>query len=91
MHIRLVSFLKVNNILSPYQFGFRNKHSTNHALISLTEIIRKAIDEDKLACGIFIDLQKAFDTVDHNILLSKLEHYGIRGIPYAWFKSYLHN
>ena len=61
----------------------------NHALTSLTELIRKALDEDKFACGVFIDLQKAFDTVDHNILLSKLYHYGVKGTPHQWFKSYL--
>ena len=52
-------------------------------------MIRKALDEDKFACGVFIDLQKAFDTVDHGILLSKLNHYGVRGASYQWFKSYL--
>ena len=55
----------------------------------MTELIRKALDEDKFACGVFIDLQKAFDTVDHNILLSKLYHYGVKGTPHQWFKSYL--
>ena len=53
--------------------------------------IRSALDNDKLACGIFVDLQKSFDTVDHKILLKKLEHYGIRGIGNLWFKSYLKN
>ena len=52
-------------------------------------MIGKALDEDKFACGVFIDLQKAFDTVDHGILLSKLNHYGVRGASYQWFKSYL--
>ena len=52
-------------------------------------MIRKALDEDKFACGVFIDLQKAFDTVDHGILLSKLNHLGVRGASYQWFKSFL--
>ena len=54
-------------------------------------MIRKALDEDKFACGVFIYLQKAFDTVDHSILLSKLNYYGVRGASYQLFKSYLTN
>ena len=69
----------------------RANHSTNHALFSLTEIIREALDNSYFACGIFIDLQKAFDTVDHTILLKKLDHYGIRGLANNWFNSYLTN
>ena len=52
-------------------------------------MIRNALDNGKFACGVFIDLQKAFDTVNHDILLSKLNHYGIRGVAFDWFKSYL--
>ena len=54
-------------------------------------MIRSVLDNDQFTCGAFIDLQKAFDTVDHKILLSKMNHYGIKGIPYEWFKSYLTN
>ena len=89
MHPRLTNFLYINRLFFSHQFGFRNGYSTNHGLTSLTEMIRKALDEDKFACGVFIDLQKAFDTVDHGILLSKLNHYGVRGASYQWFKSYL--
>ena len=69
MHGRLLKFLSLNKSLSDRQFGFRNEHSTVHALISLTENIRNKLDQGKFSCGIFIDLQKAFDTVDHEILL----------------------
>ena len=75
----------------PLQFGFRQKYSIVYALISLTENIRKNLDKGNIGCGIFIDLQKAFDTIEHDILLSKLEHYGICGLANEWFKSYLSN
>ena len=91
MHNRLYEFLEMNNSIYKNQFGFRKSHSTTHALIDLTEDIREALDNNKFACGVFIDLQKAFDTVDHEILLKKLEHYGIRGIANDWFRSYLKN
>ena len=91
MHERLYSFLEKHKCIYELQFGFRTGHSTNHALTDLTEAIRKSIDENSYAIGVFIDLQKAFDTVDHEILLKKLEHYGIRGTANAWFKSYLFN
>ena len=91
MHNRLYSFLEEQGSIYENQFGFRKNHSTTHALIDLTENIRKAIDNNQFACGIFIDLQKAFDTVDHTILLKKLEHYGIRGVANDWFRSYLTN
>ena len=91
VHQKLPLFLEKNKQLYQFQFGFRSKHSTSHALISLTEKIRAALDKNPFACGVFIDLRKAFDAVNHNILISKLEYYDNRGIPLAWFKSYLHN
>ena len=91
IHRRLYKFLNKGNRLSAKQFGFRNIHSTNHALIRITEEIRRALDNDEFACGLFLDFQKAFDTVNHKILLTKMEYNGIRGITSDWFKSYLAN
>ena len=91
VHSRVYSFLEDLNCIYSLQFGFRKKHSTNHALIEITETIRQALDNKKFACGIFVDLQKAFDTVNHDILVAKLEHYGIRGSANQWFASYLKN
>ena len=89
MYQRLYRFLEACESLFNMQFGFRSGHSTDHALVSLTDNIKSSLDKNKFGCGIFIDLQKAFDTVNHDILLSKLEHYGIRGNSLHWFKSYL--
>ena len=80
MHSRLIEFLEEKQILHYRQFGFRKDFSTNHAILTLLESIQKALDDGQFACGIFIDLEKAFDTVSHDILLEKLNHYGIRGI-----------
>ena len=79
LYNRLYKFLNQNKCLYNNQFGFRNHQSTNHALVSITEKIRNALDDGKYACGVFLDFQKEFDTVNHKILLSKLENCGIKG------------
>ena len=91
VHSRIYAFLEDFQCIYLLQFGFRKKHSTNHALTDITETIRQALDNKKFACGVFVDLQKAFDTVNHDILIAKLDHYGIRGVANDWFSSYLKN
>ena len=80
MYNRTSKLFSDNNLIYSLQFGFRQKYSTVHALISLTENIRKNLDEGNIGSGIFVNLQKAFSIVEHDILLSKLEHYGICGL-----------
>ena len=80
-----------HKILNKFQFGFRNMHSTFMALITLLDNLRNALGSGNCAVGIFLDFQKAFDTVNHHILLGKLNCYGIRGIALDWFSSYLTN
>ena len=91
MYARLYQFLKISDLFSSLQFGFRGKHSTNHALINITETIKESIDNNKFGCGVFLDLRKAIDTVNHKILLEKRQHYGVRGLAFNWFQSYLTN
>ena len=91
MYNRLLKFIDKNNLLNEFQFGFRNNHSTFMALIVLVENLVTALDNGNCAVGLFLDFQKAFDTVDHCILLDKLSLYGVRGIAHDWFCSYLSN
>ena len=79
MYKRFYTFLN-NNIIYNLQFGFRQQYSTSHALINITADVRKALDDGNIGCGVFVALQKAFNTVDHQILLPKLNHYGICGV-----------
>ena len=88
---RLLDFINQHGILSQNQYGFRKNISTAMALVDLVDKISSSIENNEYTIGIFIDLAKAFDTVNHDILLNKLYHYGVRGIPYEWFKSYLNN
>ena len=80
MYNRIYKFFSDNNLIYSLQFGFRQKYSTVHALISLTENIRKTLGEGNIGCGIFVDFLKAFNTVEHDILLSKLESNGMHGL-----------
>ena len=91
MYTRLYNFLEKKEIIFSLQFGFKQKYSTAHILIHLTDKIRDETNKGNYACGIFLLFQKAFDTVDHHILLKKLEHYGVRGISNKCFDSYLCN
>ena len=89
MYKRLFEFLDKVDAFYSLQFGFREKHSTNHALISMTQTIQSTctLDNGKYGCGVFIDLGKAFDTVNHSMLLKKMDHHGIRGIALDWLSS----
>ena len=88
---RVTNFLSLNDILYDYQFGFRKFHSTNLALIDVIDNILEHLDVRDCGVGMCIDLQKAFDTVNHDILLRKLYRYGVRGVMYNWIKDYLSN
>ena len=83
------NFLYKNEVMYKYQFGFRKIHSTQHAIITLVDRITSSLDSGDLVIGVFLDLKKAFDTVDHHILIKKLFSYGIRGNTLKWFQSYL--
>ena len=87
----LLTYLNENNILNPSQYGFRSGHSTLHALITASENVYRALDQKHCTLGIFLDFSKAFDTVNHDILLSKLKHYGINDTMHKLFSSYLSN
>ena len=91
LHVRLTKYIDDFNLLYKFQFGFRKNHSTELALIEMVDQIRKSMDNGNITCGVFVDLSKAFDTVNHDILIGKLEHYGIRGTALELFKSYLQN
>ena len=85
----IIEFLDIHNVLYDRQFGFRQRHSTSHAVITLVEKITHALDFGKVVGGVFIDFKKAYDTVSHDILLRKLEAHGIKNNVIRLIKSYL--
>ena len=91
MYYRLYKYLIEKNILYSTQFGFQNGHSTDHAVVKLVGQITESFENNIYTLGVFIDLSKAFDTVDHSILLKNLELYGITDRNHGWFKSCLSN
>ena len=91
-NLRLEQFLISNEILSNCQYGFRSRRSAVHAALELIESISTAVDNKKKHCaGVFIDLKKGFDTVNHDLLVKKIFFYGIRGTANAWLTNYLTN
>ena len=91
MYNRLYKYLTTEKLLYSKQFGFQTCISTEHAVVKLVHQIYKSFEKDHYTLGVFIDLSKAFDTVDHTILIRKLEMYGIKGVNLTWFRNYLAN
>ena len=87
MYKRLFNHFSEHNLLSQKQFGFHQGHSTEHAIMQLIDQISDTFENNCFTLGIFIDLSKAFDTVDHQIVISKLNNYGVEGKNLSWFRS----
>ena len=87
----MYTYFEENNLIYRSQYGFRTRHSCENAVSELVSVVLKGHETQKSTVVVFIDLSKAFYTLSHNILLQKLNRYGIRGIVNEWFKSYLEN
>ena len=86
---QLMSYLNNECLLYKHQYGFRGKHGTSHPLIHFTNKVSNALNNGQFNLSIFIDLKKAFDTVNFDILLNKLSNYGVKNVENTWFKNYL--
>ena len=91
IHVQLYDYFCKNNLLCEQQYGFRSKHSTELATIKLVDFLVKSMDENKIPGAIYLDLSKAFDTLNFNILINKLKFYGITGTPLKLLENYLRN
>ncbi len=91
MNNRIVEYLEKFSILYENQYGFRKGYSTDLALSTVIDFVMKELEDKKTVCGIYMDLSKAFDTINHTVLKQKLKHYGINGPAYQWIASYLQN
>ena len=88
MIVQLVHYFKHNNYFTQFQFGYRQCYSTVDAVLTIVNHIYDSFDAGETTIGVFLDLSKAFDTLNRNILFEKLKYYGINGIELQWFKSY---
>ena len=91
MHSQLYAFLNENNLITEQQYGFRSNHSTELATLKLTDTIMYELDNSHIPCAIFLDLSKAFDTLNYKILLHKLKYYGLGNVAYNLIENYLTN
>ena len=91
VHLQLYDYINSNNLLNKSQYGFRPNHATEYAAMEFVDQTMQELDKGNIPLSIFLDLSKAFDTLDHKILLKKLHFYRIRGIYLEWFSSYLSN
>ena len=89
VHHQLNSFCNEHELLSSFQCRFRSNHSTEFAAVAISDYVRRRMDQGLLTGAVYIDLRKAFDSVDHDLLISKLQSYGLKNTELDWFKSYI--